>query len=65
MALKEKEKGDEERVRTTKKRLQELSREITTLLRDYGKGQRWSKGQAAKAKLLLYRVEEFISEIDR
>jgi hypothetical protein len=59
MALTERERHKEEHI-AVKKRIQELSREITELLREYGKNQKWSKGRAAKAKLLLYLVEEFV-----
>jgi hypothetical protein len=59
MALKEKERHKEENI-ALKKRVRELNREITGLLREYGKNQKWSKGRTAKAKLLLYLVEEFV-----
>lgn len=64
VALVENEKSDAARAGAIKKKIQELSREITTLLRDYGKNQRWSKVHEAKAKLLFYRVKEFVDDLE-
>jgi hypothetical protein len=63
-ALLANEKNDEARAGAIKKKIQELSREVITVLRDYGKNQSWSKVHESKAKLLFYRVKEFVDGLE-
>lgn len=62
-ALREEKKRDMEEERSMKKQIQALEHEVTPLLRIFAKKHHWTKGQESKARLLFYRVKEFVRKI--
>jgi len=59
-ALEENKKWEDEEERSMKKQIRALNQEITALLRIFSQNHHWSKGQESKARLLFYRVKEFV-----
>lgn len=62
-ALEENKKWEDEEERSMKKQIRALNQEITALFRVFSQNHHWSKGQESKARLLFYRVKEFVRTI--